>query len=183
VFNHTNINITNNVWVHNPAHRGNVPYRNAAVAARFGRGNETAARDAFRDRAGVEHGDLFRDHPAVLPNDTPRDHVDIPHEDASRDHVDMPREDASRDHADVPHVDPQREDRARAGDDAKGSMERRDADFGGDRGDRRTNSMVTPERQGDAGGTMRRRMPAFHPDFRTERAGRGFDEHMAFGRR
>jgi hypothetical protein len=179
VFNHTNINITNNVWVHNPAHRGNVPYRNAAVAARFGRSNDAAARDAFRDRVDVEHGDMFRDHPAVLPNDAPRDHVDIPHGDASRDHVDMPREDASRDHADVPHVDPPRDDRARAGDEARGAMERRDADFGRDRGDRRIDSTVTPERRGDAGEAMRRRMPAFHP----ERAGGGFREHIAFRRR
>jgi Protein of unknown function (DUF3300) len=179
VFNHTDINITNNVWVHNPAHRGNVPYRNAAVAARFGRSNEAAARDAFRDRADVEHGDMFRDHPAVLPNDAPRDHVDIPHGDASRDHVDMPREDASRDHADVPRVDPPRDDRTRAGDEARGAMERRDADFGHDRGDRRIDSTVTPERRGDAGGVMRRRMPAFHP----ERAGGGFREHIAFRRR
>src|ERR1700761_4214472 len=49
VFNRTNINVTNNVWTHNPAHRGNVPYANRAVADRFGRGNEVTARDAFRD--------------------------------------------------------------------------------------------------------------------------------------
>jgi hypothetical protein len=57
-FNHTNV--TNNIWNHNPEHRHGVPYRNASVAARFGGANETAARDAFRDRD--QHGDLFRDH-------------------------------------------------------------------------------------------------------------------------
>ncbi len=71
VFNRTNINITNNTWIHNPAHRGNVPYRNAAVAERFGRTNEAAARDAFRDRVDAAHGDVFKDrgnaeHPASL---------------------------------------------------------------------------------------------------------------------
>jgi Protein of unknown function (DUF3300) len=60
IFNRTNINITNNVWVHNPAHRGNVPYRNAAVAERFGRSNEAAARDALRDRVDSERGDAIR---------------------------------------------------------------------------------------------------------------------------
>jgi uncharacterized protein DUF3300 len=59
IFNRTNINVTNNVWIHNPAHRGSVPYRNAAVAERFGRGNEAAERDAFRDR--IQHDDVFRD--------------------------------------------------------------------------------------------------------------------------
>src|ERR1700753_2105802 len=61
VFNRTDINITNNVWTHNPAHRGNVPYRNAAVAERFGRGNEAAARDAFSDRFDAGRNDPFRD--------------------------------------------------------------------------------------------------------------------------
>ncbi len=60
-FNHTNINIVNDNWVHNPAHRGNVPYRNAAVAERFGRGNESAAHDALKDRVDVQHDDMFRD--------------------------------------------------------------------------------------------------------------------------
>src|SRR5580692_3116488 len=55
VFNRTNINITNNTWTHNPAHRHDVPYPNASVAQRFGRANEAAARDAFRDRADAQH--------------------------------------------------------------------------------------------------------------------------------
>src|ERR1700744_13849 len=50
IFNHTNI--ANNVWAHDPMHRGNVPYRNAALAQRFGRTNDVAGRDAFRARAG-----------------------------------------------------------------------------------------------------------------------------------
>jgi hypothetical protein len=60
VFNRTNINITNNIWTHNPAHRGNVPYRNAAVAERYGRANEAAAREAFRDRFDAEHPDASK---------------------------------------------------------------------------------------------------------------------------
>jgi hypothetical protein len=61
VFNRTNINIANNnIWTHNPEHRGNVPYRNAAVAERYGRANEAAAREAFRDRFDAEHPDASR---------------------------------------------------------------------------------------------------------------------------
>jgi len=60
VFNHTNINVTNNIWTHNPAHRGDVPYSNASVAARFGGVNNAAAREAFRDRAAAQHDDVFR---------------------------------------------------------------------------------------------------------------------------
>jgi hypothetical protein len=41
-FNRTQI--TNNRWTHNAAHRGNVPYRNAAVARRFQQGNRDAQR-------------------------------------------------------------------------------------------------------------------------------------------
>jgi hypothetical protein len=61
VFNHTNISVTNNIWTHNPAHRGDVPYRDAGVAARFGGANNAAAREAFRDRAAAQHDDVFRD--------------------------------------------------------------------------------------------------------------------------
>jgi hypothetical protein len=39
------------VWVHNPSHRWNVPYRTADVAARFG-GHSTALRDSYRTGAG-----------------------------------------------------------------------------------------------------------------------------------
>jgi hypothetical protein len=62
VFNHTNINIANNTWTHNPEHRHGVPYSNAGLARRFDTANEAAARDAFRDRADTQHADLFRDH-------------------------------------------------------------------------------------------------------------------------
>jgi hypothetical protein len=41
-FNRTNI--ANNNWTHNSAHRGNVPYRNAAVAQRFQQGDRNAQR-------------------------------------------------------------------------------------------------------------------------------------------
>ena len=58
-FNHTNV--TNNIWNYNPEHRHGVPYRNASVARRFGGANETAARDAFRDRTAAQHDDVFRD--------------------------------------------------------------------------------------------------------------------------
>lgn len=83
VFNHTDVNIANNAWIHNPAHRGNVPYRNAAVAQRFDRGNEAAARDAFRDRADAQHDDMFKDRAGVQRVDAFRDHVDAPRPDAS----------------------------------------------------------------------------------------------------
>jgi len=53
-FNRTNVNVANNIWTHNPAHRGDVPYRNAAVAERFGRDNTTAMRDELRDRLNAE---------------------------------------------------------------------------------------------------------------------------------
>jgi hypothetical protein len=57
-FNHTTI--ANNNWIHNPAHRDGVPYRNASVAQRFGGANNAAAREAFRDRVDAEHPDLSR---------------------------------------------------------------------------------------------------------------------------
>jgi hypothetical protein len=59
-FNHTSINISDNNWTHNPAHRGDVPYRNAGVAERFGRADNAAAREALRDRLDVEHPDASR---------------------------------------------------------------------------------------------------------------------------
>jgi hypothetical protein len=81
IFNHTDI--ANNVWAHNPAHRGNTPYPNAALAQRFGRTNDVAARDAFRDHADAQHDDLFRDRP-----DAQRDHIDrrpdVQHDDSLR---------------------------------------------------------------------------------------------------
>jgi hypothetical protein len=59
-FNRTTINVTNDIWIHNPAHRGNVPYRNASVAERFGGANNAAAREAFRNRIDVDHPDVSR---------------------------------------------------------------------------------------------------------------------------
>jgi hypothetical protein len=56
IFNHANT--ANNVWAHNSAHRGEVPYPNASLAQRFSRTKDTAARDAFRDRANAQHDDL-----------------------------------------------------------------------------------------------------------------------------
>ena len=80
IFNHTNI--ANNVWAHDPTHRGNVPYRNAALAQRFGRAND-AARDAFRDRADAQRGDVFRDRPDVQ-REHPDLRNDVQHEDPLR---------------------------------------------------------------------------------------------------
>jgi hypothetical protein len=59
-FNHTSINVSDNTWTHNPAHRGDVPYRNAGVAERFGRPDNAAAREALRDRLDVEHPEASR---------------------------------------------------------------------------------------------------------------------------
>jgi hypothetical protein len=68
-FNRTDINVTNNIWTHNPAHRGDVPYRNASVAERFGRANTLEARDALRDhldadRSELSHGPERAENPA-----------------------------------------------------------------------------------------------------------------------
>jgi hypothetical protein len=57
-FNRTDINVANNIWTHNPAHRGDVPYRNASVAERFGRANTLEARDALRDHLDADRSDL-----------------------------------------------------------------------------------------------------------------------------
>jgi hypothetical protein len=55
-FNRTNI--VNRDWNHNPRHRGNVPYRDAHVAQRFGDANRAASRDAFRGKADAGRRDL-----------------------------------------------------------------------------------------------------------------------------
>lgn len=57
-FNHTDI--ANNVWVHNPAHRGDVPYRNAAVTARFDRADTIANRNALMDRFDAARPEMSR---------------------------------------------------------------------------------------------------------------------------
>ena len=58
-FNRTDI--SNNIWTHNPAHRGDVPYRNATVAERFGHGNTLAARDALREHIDTGRTDPSRE--------------------------------------------------------------------------------------------------------------------------
>lgn len=77
-FNHHPIN--NNVWQHNIAHRGNVPYRGAAQQ-RYGKGQlqSNAERAAFRGHAeqnpanalrgevGQRHPDLAQTHPNARP--------------------------------------------------------------------------------------------------------------------
>ena len=84
IFNHTNINITNNTWIHNPAHRHDVPYPNASVAKRFGRTNDAAARDAFRDRADAQHDDFSRDRANAEHDGVLRDRADTERPDAFR---------------------------------------------------------------------------------------------------
>jgi hypothetical protein len=83
VFNHTNINIANNTWIHNPEHRHGVPYQNASVARRFDAANEAAVRNAFRDRADTEHNDVFGDRADTERNDVLRDRTDVQHPDAA----------------------------------------------------------------------------------------------------
>jgi hypothetical protein len=73
MFNHTNINIADNTWIHNPEHRHGVPYQNASVARRFDATNEAAVRDALRDRADTAHGDVFRDRADVQHPDAAHD--------------------------------------------------------------------------------------------------------------
>jgi hypothetical protein len=162
VFNRTNINVTNNVWTHNPAHRGNVPYGNRALADRFGQGNEVTARDAFRDRLDAGRSDPFKDRPGDQPNQRPADRADTqsPH-----DRNDGPRVDAPR--------DPER----RVGDDgARAAPDRRDPDLERAGGDRNVDRPGFPRRnEGEM--TRPERMPSFHPERRTDG---GFREREGF---
>jgi hypothetical protein len=168
VFNHTDINITNNVWVHNPAHRGNVPYRNAMVAERFGRGNEAAARNAFRDNPNVERTEALRDRSVVQPDDGSRD-----------------RADAQRERAPPGQVDPQRPDLRRLdGQDeaAKAAEDRMNADTRGSGEDHRIDDGAftdRPRREDGDNGMQDRRIPSFHPERRTDG---GFHEDFGFRR-
>ena len=57
-FNRTNI--TDNNWVHNPAHRHGAPYRDSNVAARFADQNRAAARENFRGKAEAGQRDLAK---------------------------------------------------------------------------------------------------------------------------
>jgi len=155
VFNHTNINITNNIWVHNPAHRGNVPYRNAAVAERFGRGNDAAARDTFRQMSGFDGNKAFGDRTAPS-NDAFRDRPDVRRDDQPSAATRRPEGDAGDRQPDR-FVQP--DDRAR-----------RD---GGD-------EIFQQRRSGGDDGMQQRRMPAFDMERRVDDA---FRAHPDFRRR
>jgi Protein of unknown function (DUF3300) len=85
VFNHTNINIANNNWIHNPEHRHGVPYQNASVARRFDAANGAAVRNAFRDRADTAHNDMFGDRADTEHNDVLRDRTDVQRPDVAHD--------------------------------------------------------------------------------------------------
>jgi hypothetical protein len=160
IFNHANI--ANNVWVHNPAHRGNVPYRNAAVAERFGRSNEAAARDALRDRVDARHDDIFKDRA-----DIQRDRPDAQRDDAFR-RMDSKAGDSKRwDDADRRI--------------APAMTERRDDDVRRDGGDRQIDRVMperrdaAPEREDAGREFMRSRAEAPRPDRRP--MGGGFHFH------
>jgi Protein of unknown function (DUF3300) len=167
VFNRTYI--TNNIWIHNPVHRGNVPYHNAALAARFGRANEMDARETLRDRVDGVH-DVFR-------ND------DGGRVDARRTEGGAETTGLSRDRVDAPHTDPLRQtdvDVNRAAE-SNGSdrLNHLDADLQRDGGDRGMDHMELPRGRpfGDGGEGMRGpRMPST----RAEGDGLG---HMDFRRR
>jgi hypothetical protein len=171
VFNRTNINIANNVWVHNPEHRGDVPYRNPALAARFGRTNEVAARDAFRDRMDAQHGDMFRDRV-----DDQRPRVDDQHPDAFRDRVDTQRPNEFH-KMEGDAGDPARRIAPDMADRRDGGDVRRD-----DGGDRRIDRAM-PERRDFApprDEAVREDMRPRAEDFRSERGGefRGRDDGL-----
>jgi hypothetical protein len=159
VFNHTNINIANNTWIHNPEHRHGVPYQNASVARRFDAANEAAVRNAFRDRADTEHGDVFRDGADTEHNDAFR-RTNVPHPDAAHD---MARDGG----ADARRTAPAMPDRVENGGDRRvdrAMPERQDAarpDFALPRGNARPQAMRSRAqmfRPGRAMGGGRRRL-------------------------
>ena len=158
VFNHTNVNITNNTWIHNPAHRHDVPYPNANVAQRFGRANEAAARDAFRNHADAQQGDFFRDR------------LNAERDGLSRDRADVERPDALH----------RREDDADKGI-APATPDRRDGEVRRDGGDEAVNRAMPERRElapsrDDAGRqVMRSRAQMFRPERRA--VGGGFHFH------
>ena len=140
VFNHTNINIANNTWIHNSEHRHGVPYQNASVARRFDAANEAAVRDAFRDRADTVHNDVFGNRADTEHNDVFRDRTDVQHPDATHD---MARDGG----ADARRTAPALPDRVEDGGDRRvdrAMPERQDAarpDFALPRGDARPRAM------------------------------------------
>ena len=169
VFNRTDI--TNNIWIHNPAHRGNVPYHNPALATRFGRANEMDAREAFRGRVDGGHDDMFR-------ND------DGGHADAlRRTEGGAETTGLSRDRVDGPHADPLRRtdiDTSRAAERNVPEMPNRlDADLKRDGGDREMNHMELPRGRPFGGGGEGMREPRM-PPVRADGDGR---DHMNFRRR
>jgi hypothetical protein len=64
-FNRTRI--TDTAWRHDPRHRGNVPYRDANVAQRFGDAKRTGAREGYRGKAEAGRRDLAKA-PAAKPD-------------------------------------------------------------------------------------------------------------------
>jgi hypothetical protein len=160
IFNHTNI--ANNVWAHDPAHRGDVPYRNAALAQRFGRTNDVAARDAFRERADAQHDDLFEDRPNAERDNVFRDRAGVERPDALR------RTEGDANRRIVPAMPDRRDDEVR-----------RD---GGDRAVDRAmpeRREIAPERNDARRQVMRSRAQMFRPERRA--MGDGF--HFHGGRR
>ena len=68
-FNRTSIADT--AWRHDPRHRGNVPYRDANVAQKFGDAKHTAAREAYRGKAEAGRRDLAKA-PVAKPDGGPK---------------------------------------------------------------------------------------------------------------
>jgi hypothetical protein len=145
IFNHANI--ANNVWAHDPAHRGNIPYPNAALAQRLGRTNGMAARDAFRRDVEAGHDDLLRDRAALAHVDPPKDHMDDQRADAFH----RAEDDASRK---IPPATPDRHDE---------EVRRDDGDRVVDRAmpERRE---IAPERNDARRQFMRSRAQVFRPE-------------------
>ena len=113
-FNRTNI--VNRNWMHNPAHRGAVPYRDRNVAQRFGRPGHPAAREAYRGTADAGRRELARPGARNLgekprqtarPSQGPGNRHIAPHRGATRPqapmrHASAPRPQAPRRHASAP---------------------------------------------------------------------------------
>jgi hypothetical protein len=57
-FNRTNLNFKRNAWAHDPAHRGNVPYRDKEAAARFADQSKAAVRESASDKNDAERREV-----------------------------------------------------------------------------------------------------------------------------
>jgi hypothetical protein len=57
-FNRTNLNFKRNAWTHDPAHRGNVPYRDKEVAARVADQGKAAVREGSSDKSDAERREV-----------------------------------------------------------------------------------------------------------------------------